>query len=364
MRRQLNKYYRKFRRELGWRNDRHLYFLTPQNNWVLDWVGHYVTSNVQEQFGLPSHLVTNSSGLIDQIVHYGSLWDLASILKHRDFDKKLSKNFLVGTVFHGERHLPIFDEALDLLIEKQDYLEAVIVSTGIMHQRLLKWGILAEKMVKIPLGVDTQKFVIPEINQREVFRDKLGVPEDAVCVGSFQKDGVGLEEGLEPKLIKGPDVFLDVIEKLGQDYPIFVLLTGPARGYVKQGLDKLGVPYRHDVLDNYLDIVNYFQASDLYLVTAREEGGPQALLEAPACGVPLVTTKVGMAPDIHKHEVTALMTEIEDVGALVEQAGQVIEDKELRTRLVKNGLEVARAHDWQMIAARYYHEVYAPILEK
>lgn len=352
-----------FRRQSGWRNDHHLYFLTPKNNWVLDWVGHYVTSNVQEQFGLPSHLVLNSIGLIDHIVHYGSLWDLAAILKHRDFDKKLSKNYLVGTVFHGERYLPEFDKALDLLLEKQAHLERLVVSTEIMYQRLLDWGMSEEKMVQIPLGVDTQKFVVPKHEQRVALQTRLGVPKGAICIGSFQKDGVGFEEGLVPKLIKGPDIFLAVVEKLARNFPLFILLTGPARGYVKQGLDKIGVPYRHDVLDDYFEVVNYFQASDLYLVTAREEGGPQSLLEAPACGVPLVTTKVGMAPDIHKHEVTALMTEIEDVDGLVEQARRMIEDVDLRARLVANGLEMARAHDWKKISARYYHGVYAQILK-
>ena len=68
----------------------------------------------------------------------------------------------------------------------------------------------------------------------------------AFVVGSFQKDGVGWEEGLEPKLIKGPDVLLAAVERLRQRVPeLWLLLTAPARGYVKEGLERIGVPYRH-----------------------------------------------------------------------------------------------------------------------
>ena len=35
---------------------------------------------------------------------------------------------------------------------------------------------------------------------------KYKIPKDKIIIGSFQKDGVGWEEGNEPKLIKGPDI--------------------------------------------------------------------------------------------------------------------------------------------------------------
>ena len=45
-------------------------------------------------------------------------------------------------------------------------------------------------------------------------------------VGSFQKDGVGWAEGLEPKLIKGPDVLVAALELLKAEVPeLFVVLT-------------------------------------------------------------------------------------------------------------------------------------------
>ena len=85
--------------------------------------------------------------------------------------------------------------------------------------------------------------------ERAEARASSGCPESAFVVGSFQKDGVGWGEGLEPKLIKGPDVLLAAVERLRERVPeLVVLLTGPARGYVNAGLERLGVAYRHVLL--------------------------------------------------------------------------------------------------------------------
>src|SRR5207245_2640004 len=64
-------------------------------------------------------------------------------------------------------------------------------------------------------------------------------------VGSFQKDGVGLGEGLQPKLVKGPDLLVATLEWLHASVPeLVVLLTGLARGYVRTELERRAIPHR------------------------------------------------------------------------------------------------------------------------
>ncbi|MBA3433794.1 MAG: glycosyltransferase, partial [Actinobacteria bacterium] len=128
----------------------------------------------------------------------------------------------------------------------------------------------------------------------------------------------GWGDGLEPKLIKGPDVFLAVAERLREQVPeTMVLLTGPSRGYVKTGLERLEVPYRHALLPDVDAVAQAYEAIDVCLVTSRDEGGPRAVLEAMATGVPLVTTKVGQATDLVRHGENGWLVEVEDVDGLV-----------------------------------------------
>jgi glycosyltransferase involved in cell wall biosynthesis len=109
---------------------------------------------------------------------------------------------------------------------------------------------------------------------------------------------------------------------------------------------------------------DYYQCLDLYLVTSREEGGPKSVLEALATGVPLVSTRVGLAADVIQHGYNGLLAEPEDVETLAALVSQLVETPELATRLSQNGLRDIGPYDWGSIAARYYHELYRPLLDE
>ena len=85
-------------------------------------------------------------------------------------------------------------------------------------------------------------------------------------------------------------------------------------------LEELGVPYKYEGWVPYNEMASYYFASDLYLITSREEGGPAAVLECMATGTPLISTKVGMAVDVIKHGTNGFLTEIEDSSAIAEYA--------------------------------------------
>lgn len=335
-----------------------LFYVVPGVNWVLDWVGRYVTENVQQEFGLKARVVGSARRLRGQIVHYGSLWDLVPNIGQAH----ASANWSVATIFHGHKDAPNFSTAIEKLLANQDSFEKIHTASRIMEERLLDWGVPAEKLVRIPLGVDLSRFRPATADERRKARRVLGIADEMVCVGSFHKDGQGMEEGNEPKLIKGPDVFLQAIERLSKRYPIFVLLSAPARGYVKRGLEAIGVPYSHQLKKDFHDIPPLYHALDLYLIASREEGGPEGVLESMASGIPLVTTKVGLAPDVVKHGSNGFLVEVEDVEGLAAAAAELIETPALRQQFMVEGLRTIPAYDWKEIASQYYRMLYEPIL--
>ena len=106
-------------------------------------------------------------------------------------------------------------------------------------------------------------------------RNKLKIPKDALVIGSFQKDGIGWGDGMKPKFIKGPDIFVETLRILSKKgLPIYALITGPARGYVIELLKQNNIPYHHSYVSRAEDLVPFYQALDIYLITSREEGGP------------------------------------------------------------------------------------------
>jgi glycosyltransferase involved in cell wall biosynthesis len=337
-----------------------LYYIAPGVNWSLDWDGAYITREVEKQFGLKAKVVSSALRLSGQLVHYASLWEMAGYVQTRLSER----NKILGTIFHGQRDAPQFDVAFEKVLAYKEKFARIHTASKIMEKRLIAWGVPAEKLIRIPLGVSLEDFRPAGPDQKAITRRKLGIPENVICIGSLHKDGVGKGEGSEPKLIKGPDIFLKVVEKVNKIQPVFVLLSAPARGYVKAGLERLGISYKHVLLDDYLQIPNLYQALDIYLVTSREEGGPKGVLESMATGIPVVTTRVGLVPELITSGESGLVAESEDVEMLSAGVLQLCDQPGLRQQFSERGLETIRDYSWPQIAARYYHELYKPILEE
>jgi glycosyltransferase involved in cell wall biosynthesis len=237
-----------------------------------------------------------------------------------DFERR--GNNLGLAYFHGRpgtAGMPEFDACFDAMRRRHPDIDRVQVTNRAMEELVLGTGMAAEKVHRIPIGIDLETFPLRSHDGVRAARRAFGLPDSAFVVGSFQKDGVGWGEGLEPKLIKGPDVLVDVAARIHAVLPdLVVLLTGPSRGYVKAGLERAGVPYRHVLLPDVDAVARAYEAIDVCLVASRDEGGPRAVLESMATGVPLVTTRVGQAADLVQHDVNGWMLDVEDVEALTD----------------------------------------------
>ncbi|MBI4665136.1 MAG: glycosyltransferase family 4 protein [Nitrospinae bacterium] len=221
--------------------------------------------------------------------------------------------------FHGGPADLGFGELFATFAALKDRFTKVHVSNSHIATACLEAGFTPEQVVTIPIGLNVDWFPPQTAEARRNMRERLNIPQSAFVVGSFQKDGVGWGDGMEPKLIKGPDVFVNVMARAQDKIPeLFVLLSGPARGYVKSGLEKLGIPYVHTFPRDPREAAGLYQAIDLYVVASRVEGGPKAILESMATGVPLVTTNVGQAVDIVEHGKNAWLAGSEDVENLAD----------------------------------------------
>lgn len=333
-------------------------FVVERADWSIRWDGSYITNAVNAAHPESAGIVTDPARLLDRVVHFGSqyMWTSWGGLLSRS-------NRYVVTFFHGKpedgpdaaRHINDF---IDLLPRT----DKVVTAASGMERRLLEWGVPREKLVRIPIGVDTGAFALADAAVRNAAKTRLGVPQDRLCIGSFQKDGVGWGEGMEPKLIKGPDVFLEAVSLIARDRPVFVLLTGPARGYVKAGLERLGVPYRHVFLDDYLKIIECYHALDLYLMTSREEGGPKSIMESMSSGTPIVATRCGMAEDLLVDGANGALAPVGDSGAVAARALELLSDPVRLETILGRARRDVMACDWQTVGQAHWDNIYSPLL--
>lgn len=238
----------------------------------------------------------------------------------------LESSHRLGTAYlHGRPGTPgypEFDASFEMLRRHPDRLARIQVTHAEMHELVLSTGVAPARVFRIPIGIDLESFPRSDAELRAEARRALDLDESAFVVGSFQKDGVGWGEGLEPKLVKGPDVLVDSLRAVQADAPeLVVLLTGPARGYVRKALGTLGIPHRHLLARSRRELARAYHALDVYVVASRQEGGPKGALEAMASGVPLVTTRVGQAPDVVEDGQNGFLVDVEDADAI---AGAVL----------------------------------------
>lgn len=272
---------------------------------------------------------------------------------------------LVLTWYHGSPEDPDFEAMYEALRRWLPRVAAVVTSCQITRRDLIRGGVEDAKIVVVPLGVDLDVFGPLDGAGRRAARAAWGVEEGQIAVGSFQKDGAGWGEGQRPKLIKGPDLFLETLDRWRADRPadrIKVLLTGPARGYVQSGLDRRGIAWTHRNLAEPAEMARAYGALDLYVIASRCEGGPKALLECWAAGVPVVGHRVGMVADWLIEGQTGLSVEVGDTAGLAAACGRMVSERDLRERCVSSARDRAGELTWRRSAQALAEGVYRPLL--
>ena len=329
-----------------------------------DWAIRRVGENLEREINLIEpgalRLTTKPNRVNGRVLHFGSQYMWLT------WARVVSKNnSVVSSFFHGK---PEDGESvarhIDEFLCSVDKLSRVVTGATIVEQRLLDWGVPREKLVKIPIGVDTNLFRPASSDEQKTARVSLNIPDHVFLIGSFQKDGEGWGEGLKPKLIKGPDLLAGALSFLKESgVPIFLLLTGPARGFVKNVCDALGVPFLHRRVKSHAELVEFYHALDCYIVSSREEGGPMGLTEAMSSGVPVVSTRVGMAPDVISNNRNGFL--IDDFD------GEVIGKGLLKVaNMVNKDVQKMRLHarqdilpfDWSHVARQHWSKVYQPLI--
>lgn len=331
-------------------------YVTDGANWSIRQDGLALTDALNSQRLVRARVTPTHRGLRNQIVHFGYV---GRFMSATSWARVHESNSSILTWFH----VTPGDARLGMVSAVQAYLEFIHTSCSATAKALAEAGVPREKIVVIPLGVDCRLFRVAVPGESESLRRGLGIPPGRLVIGSFQKDGIGWGDGLEPKSIKGPDVLVQVLNEV-RDLKPFVLLVGPARGYVKRGLSKCGIEHVHVQFERFQSVARMYRALDLYLITSRVEGGPKAILEAWASGVALVSTRVGMVPDLASHQVNAMLADSEDVASLAASVRVVAQDRCRREQMLRAGWRSAQELTWHRAAMRYYDEMYATVLDR
>jgi len=156
-----------------------------------------------------------------------------------------------------------------------------------------------------------------------------------------------------------PELAVETLKVLKDSFPNLVLnMIGPDKGTLKkvQSLVK-----ELDLVDsvNFLGKVPneklgaYYQSHSVYLNTTRYESFGIAVVEAAACGIPIVSSLVGEIPYLWKDKEEVLICEDRDAKDMAARVQEILNSDELAKSLGKNARKKAEDLDWKMIEKRW-----------
>ncbi len=104
-------------------------------------------------------------------------------------------------------------------------------------------------------------------------------------------------------------------------------------------------------------LFSLYRSHDVLIQPSLSEGTPRTLVEARAVGLPVIATKVGGIPSSVSHEVNGLLVPPENPAAIKEAIVRLIGDKQLRKRLIDNGLNNQDSYSLESFADSLIEEI-------
>ncbi|MEJ5250301.1 MAG: glycosyltransferase family 4 protein [Armatimonadota bacterium] len=150
--------------------------------------------------------------------------------------------------------------------------------------------------------------------------------------------------------MKSVETLIDAIGIMQQqNLPVYLNLVGDGelRRSLQQRAQNTLKPHSfrfHGYITDRQKLLTIYRQSDIFAMSSLTEGFPRVILEAFANGLPVVATNVAGVPDIVKHGESGLLVQPLEPGLLAASIQRVIEDAQLRQRVIAGGYEIARVY--------------------
>ena len=289
-------------------------------------------------------------GIKNSIIHLGTHYKLLNKNRFINIDKT-NKLIVFWPHFDNKNYIT---SIIKKNLSKIHMINTCSINT---KKNLVKYGIPKKKIFYTPLSVDTKIFNTIRRQERIVLREKFSIPEDKLILGSFVKDGVGFKRGLAPKTIKNPKMLINALKTMVEKKKLFFVLSGPARGYIKKELKKIGVDFFHKNCSSQKELARLYKLVDATIINSNNEGGPYSLLESLASGAPVISTKVGMSSEIVKDNINGYIIKINNHKMLAKKIRLLFNKKRLDF-LKTNSKKSIKNYSISSVGKNYFKKIY------
>ena len=203
-----------------------------------------------------------------------------------------------------------------------------------------------QRLAAVPTGIDSDVF---KPGDKTAARAALGLPQDKFLFGIVAT----------LRSWKGHLILLDALKQLGDAAAHLVIVgDGPMQSNIDAQIAGLGVGGHVTLAGRQSDVAQYLRALDVFVLPSyANEGVPQALLQAIASGLPVITCPVGGIPEVARGLETVTLVPPKDAAALAAAMRAAMTNRPSQDRLDAARQRIAAEHSREVMyqrALRHY----------
>ncbi|HEX4241929.1 MAG TPA: glycosyltransferase family 4 protein [Steroidobacteraceae bacterium] len=197
--------------------------------------------------------------------------------------------------------------------------------------KLEQAGIAADRIVAVPNGIDMERYGMVSTEAKGALRRALGLPPGALLMIYTGRLAVS----------KGVMTLIEAWRELAPEFPAaHLLLVGTGRGSFDDCepallayIDRHALARTVTLTGSVPNVHEYLKASDLFVFSSDYEGFSLSILEAMSVGLPLVSTRVGIAAELEAHAEFGLLVPPKDERALRDALRTLLPDADRRAAM-------------------------------
>jgi N-acetyl-alpha-D-glucosaminyl L-malate synthase BshA len=164
--------------------------------------------------------------------------------------------------------------------------------------------------------------------------------------------------------VKRVSAVVDIFRRIRERVPARLVLIGdgPERGTVERRIADLGLGDSVVVAGEQLDLVPWLSGADLFLLPSIQESFGMAALEAMACEVPVVASRLGGLPEIIADDDTGFLCDKDDLDGMAERGVEILRDAALAARISAAAAAEVRRQYCASAIVPLYEACYSEVL--
>lgn len=212
--------------------------------------------------------------------------------------------------------------------------DAILVLTEDMRKKMTEFT--SRKIYIVPNGIDLVEFKGVAIKSDNDTAGKI-----ILFVGSLYP-------------IKGVKYLLMAMKNIHEEMPDACLII-VGDGGEREQLEALSIQMR---IQNYIQFVGrvphkkvltFMHQADVFVLPSLSEGLPNVIIEAMACGLPIVASRVGGIPDIIEDGVNGFLVNPESSDEIANRILMLLQNSEIKERIINNNIKKAEIFNWVTI---------------